>query len=179
MNLWVDLALKKWPVLMGKWRKNIKKCKMAKNHFSRSDFGSWGGFLGVLGASLYWKVVSEFWFGHPKCHFWYTQNGQNGPFLPFWEYHKWHFGCPNQNSKTTFRDPNHPQNPHLDTLGTFFGPQKVIFGHFAFFWYFCVIFPLARTIFSGPNLLINSWSIFFFKLWSHSIPKNTTKNASG
>ena len=62
-------------VLKGKWHKNIRKCKMAKNHFSRSDFGSWGGFLGVLGASLYWKVVSEFWFGHPKCHFWYPQNG--------------------------------------------------------------------------------------------------------
>ena len=48
---------------------------MAKNHFLRSVFGSWGGFLGVLGASLYWKVVSEFWFGHPKCYFWYPQNG--------------------------------------------------------------------------------------------------------
>ena len=31
---------------------------MAKNRFSRADLGSWGGFLGVLGASLYWKVVS-------------------------------------------------------------------------------------------------------------------------
>ena len=27
-----------------------------------------------LGATLYWKVVSEFWFGHPKYHFWYPQN---------------------------------------------------------------------------------------------------------
>ena len=34
--------------------------KMAKNHFSRSDFGSEGAFLGVLVASLYLKVVSEF-----------------------------------------------------------------------------------------------------------------------
>ena len=81
----------------------------------------------VLGASLYWKVVLEFWFGHPKCHFWYPQNGKNRPFGPFWGYQKWHFGCPNQNSETTFRDPNHPQNPHLDTLGTFFGPRKVFF----------------------------------------------------
>ena len=48
---------------------------MAKNHFLRSVFGSWGGFLGVLGASLYWKVVSEFWFERPKCLFWYPQNG--------------------------------------------------------------------------------------------------------
>ena len=30
-----------------------KKRKMAKNHFSRADFGSLGDFLGVLGASLY------------------------------------------------------------------------------------------------------------------------------
>ena len=42
---------------------------MAKNHFLKFDFGSWGGCLGILGASLYWKVVSEFWFRHPKCHF--------------------------------------------------------------------------------------------------------------
>ena len=37
----------------------------------------WGPILVpevALGASLYWKVVSEFWFGHPKCHFWYPQN---------------------------------------------------------------------------------------------------------
>ena len=64
-------------VLKGKWHKNIRKCKKTKNHFSRSDFGSWGGFLGVLGTSLYWKVVSEFWFGSPKCHFRYGQNGKN------------------------------------------------------------------------------------------------------
>ena len=30
-----------------------KTRKMAKNHFSRADFGSKGDFLGVLGASLY------------------------------------------------------------------------------------------------------------------------------
>ena len=65
---------------------------------------------------------------------------QNGPFLPFWGYQKWHFGCPNQNSETTFRDPNHPQNPHLCTLGTFFGPRKVIFGHFVNFAYFYLVF---------------------------------------
>ena len=25
------------------------------------------------------------------------------PFWPFWGYQKWHFECPNQNSKTTFQ----------------------------------------------------------------------------
>ena len=29
-----------------------------------------------------WKVVLEFWFGHPKCHFWYPQNDQKGYFKP-------------------------------------------------------------------------------------------------
>ena len=41
-----------------------------------------------------------------------------------------------------------PQNPHLDTSGTRIGPWKVIFGHFAFVWYFYLIFPWARAIFS-------------------------------
>ena len=62
------------------WENDVKICrieKITKNHFSRSYFGSWGGSLGVLGASLYWKVVSEFWFGSPKCHFRYAQNGKN------------------------------------------------------------------------------------------------------
>ena len=35
-----------------------------------SNWGFWGWF-----GSL--KVVSEFWFGHPKCHFLYPQNGKN------------------------------------------------------------------------------------------------------
>ena len=65
-------------------QKYAKLKKMAKNHFSRSDFGSWGGFLGVFGASLYWKVDLEFWFGLSKCHFWYPQNGQSNPFSKFY-----------------------------------------------------------------------------------------------
>ena len=54
---------------------------MAKNNFSRVDSGSWGIFLGVWGASLYWKVDLDFWFGHPKCLFWYPQNGQKDAVL--------------------------------------------------------------------------------------------------
>ena len=52
-------------------------------------------FWGVLGASFYWKVVLEFWFGGPKCHFWYPQNG-----------------C------------FFSQNPQKATSGTKIGPQK-------------------------------------------------------
>ena len=44
-----------------------------------------------------------------------------------------------------------PQNPQKDTLGTRIGPWKVIFGHFVFFWYFYLIFPLVRAIFSILN----------------------------
>ena len=72
---------KKWPVLMGKWHKNIlKKAKWPKITFRGPIRIPEVSFFGVLGASLYWKVVLEFWFGHPKCHFWYSQNGQNSDF---------------------------------------------------------------------------------------------------
>ena len=78
---------------------------MAKNHFLRSDFGSWGVFLGVLRASLYWKVVlipaPEVPFSVPSK--WQKQS--------FWGYQKWHFGCPNQNSKTTFQYKLAPKTP--------------------------------------------------------------------
>ena len=46
---------------------------------------------------------------------------------------------------------NYHQNPQKDTLGTKIGPRKVIFGHFAFFWYFYLIFPWARAIFFKCN----------------------------
>ena len=40
---------------------------------------------------------------------------------------------PKRQKWAAFRDANHPQNPHLDTLGTFFGPRKVVLGHFVNF----------------------------------------------
>ena len=105
--------------------------------------------MGVLG--VVWISKSGL-----HCHFWYPQNGGNGIFLPFWGYQKWHFGCPNQNSETTFRDPNLPQNPHLYILGTFFSPRKVIFGRFVNFAYFYLVFPLARAVFfQMPRTLIS------------------------
>ena len=39
--------------------------------------------MGVLGGYLYWKVVLEFSFGHPKCHFRYPPKRQNGSFWVF------------------------------------------------------------------------------------------------
>ena len=47
-----------------------------------------------------------------------------------------HFGCPNQNSKTTFNTNTPPKTPHLDTLGTILDPRKVIFDHFIYFGHF-------------------------------------------
>ena len=52
--------------------------KLAKNHFSRADAGFWGVFLRVLGASLCWKVVLEFWFVEL---FWAYRNGTSVPKL--------------------------------------------------------------------------------------------------
>ena len=60
---------KKRPVLMGKRRKNMQNWWNGKKSILEVQFWFLGGFLGVLGASLYWKVVLEFWSGHRKCHF--------------------------------------------------------------------------------------------------------------
>ena len=103
---------------------------MDKNRFLGVQNGSQSVEMGILGGVFVMKVVLEFWFGHPKCHFWYPQNDQKGS---FWGYQKWHGAwCPNQNSESTFIDQNHPQNPQKDTLGTQIGPRKVIFSHFLF-----------------------------------------------
>ena len=66
-----------------------------------------------------------------------------GSFWSFWGYQKWHFGCPNQNSESTFIDQNHPQNPQKDTLGTQIGPRKVIFSHFFYFARFPIEIPIV------------------------------------
>ena len=59
--------LTKWPKITFRVPKMVPKV---------SNRGFWGWF-----GSL--KVVSEFWFGHPKCHFLYPQNDKNGLFLLF------------------------------------------------------------------------------------------------
>jgi len=41
--------------------------------------------------------------------------GQNGVILVILEVPKMHFGCPNQNSETTFIDQTNPQSPQKDT----------------------------------------------------------------
>ena len=44
----------------------------------------------------------EFWFGHWKCHFLWSENGHFCQKCPSLRPKKWHFEWPNQNSKTTF-----------------------------------------------------------------------------
>ena len=42
-----------------------------------SFWGFWGWFWSI-------KVLSEFWFGHPKCHFWHPQNDKKGEWKEKW-----------------------------------------------------------------------------------------------
>ena len=109
-----------------------KISKMAKNHFSGVQNGYQSVLMWVLGGYLNWKVVLEFWFGHPKCHFRCPKNAQNGCFWLFWGYRKWHFGCPNQNSKTTFQY----KYPPFSHFGNHFRPRKSDFWPFYWFWSF-------------------------------------------
>ena len=37
---------------------------------------------------------------------------KNMAVFPFWGYQKWHFGCPNQNSETTFQYKLAPKTPN-------------------------------------------------------------------
>ena len=68
--------------------------------------------------------------------------GHFGCFWLFWGYRKWHFGCPNQNSKTTVQYKYPPYNPHLDTLGAILDPGKVIFDHIIAFGHFPIEIPI-------------------------------------
>ena len=56
------------------------------------------------------KVVSEFLFVHPKCHFLASKDGHFWQKCPYSGTKKWHFGCRNQNSETTFISPTSPKN---------------------------------------------------------------------
>ena len=61
-------------ISIGKWPKSVKWPKIAFPGSKMAPKVSKWGFY------LYWKVVLEFWFGHPKCHFGTPQNAQNDTF---------------------------------------------------------------------------------------------------
>ena len=60
-----------------------------------------------------------------------------------------------------------PQNPKKDTLGTQIGPRKVIFSHFAFFWYIFLIF-FEHSLSTGRIFQMQTpsskWTFFWVKL---------------
>ena len=122
---------------------------MAKNLFSRAEEGSQGVSLWVLGVVWISKSGLGILTRAPEVPFFVPPKRQKWAVFAVWGYKKWHFGCLNQNSETTFRDPNHPQNPQLDTLVTFFGPRKVIFGHFVNFAYFYLVF--SCLLYTSPS----------------------------
>ena len=62
--------------------KMTKKIKWPKITFLGSKMVPKVSKWGFSGGDLYWKVVLEFWFGHPKCHFRYPQNSQKHPKWP-------------------------------------------------------------------------------------------------
>ena len=59
-----------------------------------------GGFRGGICIE---KWSQNFDSGTRSAIFGAPQNAENGCFWLFWGYRKWHFQCPNQNSKTTFQ----------------------------------------------------------------------------
>ena len=122
-------------------------------------------------------MVSEFWFGHPKRHFWYPQNDQNGVNLAILGVLEMALRVSESKFWDHFSIQTSPQNPQKDTLGTQIGPQKVIFGHFAFFEYFYLIFPWARAIFfnfkSHHLKFISGLSNFFQVIYMY---KHSEKN---
>ena len=98
-----DLNADKAVAPNGKMRKSVRRC----------DF-----FL-----SLYTEIIWKK-FGRKKVvsHGAFTLK----KYPVFLRYQKWHLWCLNQNSKTTFIDQTSPQKPHIHTLGTQIGRQKVI-----------------------------------------------------
>ena len=134
-----------------------KTAQKGKNWISSQDplktdktlISRWNpSFLGDVGLIT---VVSEFPFGHPKCHFFVPEYGTKWLKRPFWGYQKWHFGCPNQNSEITFIDLIPPQNPHRDTLVTRIGPRKVFFCHFTCFYILAIFYNFYNFFYKIDN----------------------------
>ena len=95
--------------------------------------------MGVLGGYLCWKVVLEFWFGHPKCHFWYPPKRQKWVILGVFGYFG---GTENGTSGARIKilrplfNTNTPLKPPFRHFGNHFGPRKSDFWPFYLFWSF-------------------------------------------
>ena len=95
--------------------------------------------MGVLGGYLYWKVILEFWFGHPKCHFRYPPKRPKWVILGFFGYFG---GIENGTSGAQIKilkslfNTNTPLKPPFSRFGNNFRPRKSDFWPFYWFWSF-------------------------------------------
>ena len=89
------------------------------------------------------KVVLEFWFGHPKCHFWYPPKRPKWVILGVFGYFG---GTENGTSGARIKilrplfNTNTPPKPPFRHLGNHFGPPKSDFQPFCTFCWILVIF---------------------------------------
>ena len=99
-------------------------------------------------------MVLEFWFGHSKCHFLGLKDGHFWQKCLFLDHKKWHFGCPNQNSKTTFIVHTFPKNGpygfdlvNLSLLGAILAIFQFC-GFSGLFWPFSLIGKMSTSFHS-------------------------------
>ena len=115
--------------------------------------------MGVLGGYLYWKVVLEFWFGHPKCHFWYPPKRPKWVILGALGFLGGTENCTSGARIKILRplfNTNTPLKPPFRHFRNHFGPRKSDFWPFLFI---LVIFPLKFPL--KPKKITNmgrSWA---------------------
>ena len=117
-------------------------------------------------------MVLEFWFGHSKCHFFWSENG-HGHLCQKCQYlrpKKWHFEWPNQNSKTTFIVQTFPKyGPYgFDLVNlSLLGAILAIFQFCGFSGLFWPFFPCKKCKNENLSPNVNFWSITLkFFLWT-------------
>ena len=85
-----------------KTTKNMRFLKIGLNSTQKCKTHKTNVFYTILGGCWHQKVVSVFLFRHPKCHFFPRENGHFCRKCPFLHGEKWHFGCRNKKTETTF-----------------------------------------------------------------------------
>ena len=93
-----------------KWFKKYQISKLAENPSKSGKRLKPRAIISFLGNIGLIKVVSEFLFGDPKCHFWARNEGHYCRKCLSLHAQKWLFGCPNKNVETTFISPTSPKN---------------------------------------------------------------------